>query len=369
MPSKFHLLNKEYIMNSTEAEIKTLDSITSETAFPTLYWHRLDDGKVQCDLCPRHCALEEGQRGLCFVRGCFKGEIVLTTYGRSSGLCVDPIEKKPLYHFLPGSKIFSFGTAGCNLTCKFCQNWNISKSRHMNTLMSPASPQGITAMALHYGCESVAFTYNDPVIFMEYAIDTAKLCHEHNIKTVAVTAGYICPEPRKEFFKYLDAANIDLKGFSEDFYHSLCSASLKPVLDTLVYVREHTSTWLEITTLLIQGHNDSDKEIAQLSSWICSNLGKEVPLHFTAFHPDYRMNTTPPTPISTLRRAREIALSNGLYYVYTGNVRDELGSTTFCHNCHRPVIVRDGYTILQCFLDSNGFCSSCKTQISGVFLL
>lgn len=335
--------------------------------FPGRYWHRLDDGRIQCDVCPRDCKLHDGQRGLCFVRKCEDGRIVLTTYGRSSGFCVDPIEKKPLNHFLPGSSVLSFGTAGCNLACKFCQNWDISKSREFDRLCDEASPETIATAAREAGCASVSFTYNDPVIFLEYAVDTARACHALGIKTVAVTAGYIHAEARKEFFAHMDATNIDLKAFTEDFYHKLCVGHLKPVLETLKYLKHETDVWSEITTLLIPGHNDSDGELRDLSRWIVTELGPDVPLHFSAFHPDYKMMNVPPTPASTLSRARRIALDAGLHYVYTGNVHDTTGGTTYCPNCAMPLIVRDWYEIPDYQLGDDGRCPQCGESIAGIF--
>jgi pyruvate formate lyase activating enzyme len=337
------------------------------TAHSTRFWQRLPDGRVQCDVCPRHCRLSEGQRGLCFVRACRGGEVVLTTWGRSSGYCVDPIEKKPLNHFLPGTPVLSFGTAGCNLTCRFCQNWDISKSRQLDTLQDEASPETIARVAQHLGCRSVAFTYNDPVIFLEYAIDAAIACHEVGVKTVAVTAGYVCEEPRRAFFRHMDAANVDLKGFSEDFYHRLCTGHLQPVLDTLCYLRHETDVWLEITTLLIPGENDSDGEIEALSAWVLEHLGPDVPLHFTAFHPDFRMLDTPPTPAHTLSRARLTARRAGLHHVYTGNVRDAAGQSTYCAACGHLVIGRDGYVLSGWDLDASGCCRACGARCPGVF--
>ena len=303
------------------------------TGTPGRYWHRLDDGRVQCDVCPRLCKLHEGQRGLCFVRARRDDGIVLTTYGRSSGFCIDPIEKKPLAHFLPGSAVLSFGTAGCNLTCKFCQNWDISKAREFDRLQARASPEEIAAAAVRAGCRSVAYTYNDPVIFLEYAVDVAKACRERGLQNVAVTAGYVCPEPRRELFAHMDAANVDLKAFTEGFYHRLCTGRLQPVLETLVYLKRETEVWLEVTTLLIPGENDAPAEIAALSDWFAANLGPEVPLHFTAFHPDYKMLDTPRTPAPTLLEARRIAMARGLRHVYTGNIHDEGSQTTRCHAC------------------------------------
>ncbi len=336
-------------------------------SFPARYWHRLDDGRIQCDVCPRHCRLHEGQRGLCFVRAREGEQLVLTTYGRSSGYCVDPIEKKPLNHFLPGTPVLSFGTAGCNLTCRFCQNWDISKSREFDTLADAAPPERIAQAALATGCRSVAFTYNDPVIFLEYAVDTAIACQDRELRTVAVTAGWVDPPARAEFFRHMDAANVDLKGFREDFYEKVCGASLEPVLDTLRYLHHETDVWLEITTLLIPGHNDSDEELRDAAAWVAANLGPDVPWHFSAFHPDYRMLDVPPTPLATLQRARAIAREAGLRYVYTGNVRDMEGGTTFCHGCGARLIVRDGYEIAHWSLDAGGACRACGTRCAGVF--
>lgn len=335
--------------------------------YPGRWWHSLPDGRIQCDLCPRDCKLRDGQRGACFVRMREGEQVVLTTYGRSSGFCIDPIEKKPLNHFLPGSAVLSFGTAGCNLACKFCQNWDISKSRDMDRLMDQASPQQIALAAQSSGCASVAFTYNDPVIFAEYAIDTAIACRERGIRTVAVTSGYIHAEPRREFFAVMDAANVDLKAFTDDFYFKLTGAYLQPVLDTLVYLHHETGVWTEITTLLIPDYNDSNWEIEALCAWVLKELGADVPLHFTAFHPDFKMLETPPTPPATLRRARQIALAQGLHYVYTGNVHDAEGGTTLCPGCGEPLIERDWHRILHYRLTAEGRCPQCHTAIAGRF--
>jgi len=341
--------------------------MNQQSIVQTKYWHKLDDGHVQCDLCPRFCKLKEGQRGLCFVRANQGGQIVLTTYGRSSGFCVDPIEKKPLNHFLPGTPVLSFGTAGCNLACKFCQNWDISKSREIDTLADSASPQKIAEKAQELNCRSVAYTYNDPVIFLEYAVDVAEACREEGIKSVAVSAGYICEEPRKEFFSAIDAANIDLKAFTEEFYFKLTGGHLQPVLDTLVYLKHETDIWFEITTLLIPGKNDSDKELNEMSEWIMENLGPDVPLHFSAFHPDWKMMDIESTPPATLTRARQIAMKKGLRYVYTGNVHDPAGSSSYCHNCGHLLIERDWYVLGRWGLDKSACCEKCGTQIPGVF--
>jgi pyruvate formate lyase activating enzyme len=341
-------------------------SLDDPYTVPTRHWHVLADGRVQCDVCPRACRLHEGQRGLCFVRGRIADQVVLTSYGRSSGFCVDPIEKKPLNHFLPGSSVLSFGTAGCNLACRFCQNWDISKSREIDTLSQAASPETLAATAQRLGCRSVAFTYNDPVIFMEYAVDVAAACHERGIRTVAVSAGYMNPAPRAEFYRHMDAANIDLKAFTDAFYEKVTFARLPVVLDTLEFLA-HSDVWFEITTLVIPGHNDADAEIAAECEWLVEHLGPDVPLHFTAFHPDFKMRDVPATPPETLRRARRIALASGLRYVYTGNVHDPDGQTTMCPGCGAAVAVRDWYVIEAYDLGDDGRCRHCGTPLPGRF--
>ena len=338
-----------------------------ESSYPGRYWHWLDDGRMQCDLCPRDCRLHEGQRGACLVRMRQGEQMILTTYGRSSGFCIDPIEKKPLSQFYPGSSVLSFGTAGCNLACKFCQNWDISKSRDMDRLMDQASPEAIARAAFDNECKSVAFTYNDPVIFAEYAMDVADACHARGIQTVAVTAGYIHDQPRRDFYAKMDAANVDLKAFTDEFYFKLTGSHLQPVLDTLRYLKHETQVWFEITTLLIPGHNDSTEEITAMSRWLIKELGPEVPLHFSAFHPDHKMQDVPATPPATLVRARHIALEEGLHYVYTGNVHNIEGDTTFCPGCQAPLIVRDWYLIKKYRLDDKGHCPDCGTAIAGRF--
>jgi len=338
-----------------------------EDLYPGRWWHMLDDGRIQCDLCPRNCRLHEGQRGACFVRARASDAIVLTTYGRSSGFCVDPIEKKPLNHFLPGSAVLSFGTAGCMLHCAFCQNHDISKARDMDRLMDRASPKAIAIAARESGSRSVAFTYNDPVIFAEYAMDAADACHAEGILTVAVTAGYISPEPRREFYAKMDAANVDLKAFTESFYEKITHSKLAPVLDTLAYLKHETNVWFEITTLLIPTKNDSDEENRAMAKWIYRELGPDVPLHFTAFHPDFKMTDLPPTPPATLERVRRIALDEGLHFVYTGNVHDREGGTTYCPSCKAALIVRDWYRIESYRLTADGKCPDCGTSIPGRF--
>ncbi len=331
------------------------------------WWHRLDDGRIQCDLCPRECKLADGQRGFCFVREARGGEIVLTSYGRASGFCVDPIEKKPLNHFHPGTSVLSFGTAGCNLGCRFCQNWDISKAREADRLNDWAAPEAVARAAKEAGCRSLAFTYNDPVIFAEYAIDCAIAARELGVKTVAVTAGYMQPEARREFYAHMDAANVDLKAFTDDFYHRLCFAELGPVLDTLRWLCRETRVWVEVTTLLIPGQNDSEPEIDRLCGWYLENLGAEVPLHFTAFHPDFKILDLPATPAATLRRARQQALRAGLKHVYTGNVSDVRGQSTYCASCGKLLIERDGYALGQWRLDTRGRCQYCGTALAGHF--
>jgi pyruvate formate lyase activating enzyme len=339
-------------------------------ASPTVsgrHWRRLADGRLQCDVCPRACRLRDGQRGLCFVRAREGDQVVLTTYGRSSGFCVDPIEKKPLNHFLPGTPVLSFGTAGCNLSCRFCQNWDISKSREVDTLADAASPEAIAAAAEALGCASVAFTYNDPVIFLEYAVDVADACRERGIKAVAVTAGYVGPDARVDLFRHMDAANVDLKAFTDDFYAGICAGRLQPVLDTLAYLKHETDVWFEITNLLIPGKNDSDAEIDRMTAWVVEHLGPDVPMHFTAFHPDYKMRDVPATPAETLTRARAIALANGIRYAYTGNVFDGEGGSTYCPSCGTCVIERDWYRLGACRLSDDGRCDVCSFRVPGVF--
>ncbi|THV41247.1 AmmeMemoRadiSam system radical SAM enzyme [Glycomyces buryatensis] len=345
------------------ARVAGADEFTVGTEF-----HRaLDDGRIECTVCPRACRLRDGQRGLCFVRARAGDQIVLTSYGRSSGFCIDPIEKKPLNHFLPGTPVLSFGTAGCNLACRFCQNWDISKSREIDTLSSSASPLALAEKAKSLGCKSIAFTYNDPTIFLEYAADCADAAREAGLKAVAVSAGYINPAARAELYAHMDAANIDLKAFSEEFYKKITFSSLAKVLDTLEYLVHETEVWTEITTLLIPGHNDSDAEIAAECEWIAGHLGTGVPLHFTAFHPDFKMRDVPPTPPQTLRRAREIAIGAGLRYVYAGNVHDTANQTTYCPDCGEALVVRDWYRIDRYALSDTGQCAFCGARVPGVF--
>lgn len=333
----------------------------------THYWHVLDDGRVQCDVCPRACKMHDGQQGLCFIRANQGGKVVLTSYGRSSGFCVDPEEKKPLFHFIPGTPVLSFGTVGCNLACKFCQNWDISKSREIDTLAAQAMPEKIANVAQVLNCQSVAFTYNDPTIFFEYAIDVAKACHELGIKTISVSAGYMCKEPRAEFYQHINAANIDLKGFTDEFYWKITGAHLQLVLDTLIYLKKEISVWLEITNLLIPGINDSDKELNEMTHWVVEHLGADVPVHFTAFHPDWKMTDIPATPLETLNRARRLAIKNGIRYAYTGNIPDSEGESTYCHQCKARIIGRDRYQLTEWKLNKDGNCTQCSARCAGIF--
>jgi len=341
--------------------------VTVPATHPARWWHALDDGRLQCDLCPRDCRLHDGQRGFCFVRQREGNALVLTTWGRSSGFCIDPIEKKPLNHFYPGSSALSFGTAGCNLGCRFCQNWDISKATQADRLCDEARPEVIAAAAARHGCRSVAFTYNDPVVFAEYAIDVAEACRAVGVKTVAVTAGYVHATPRRELFSRMDAANVDLKAFTEDFYRKLCFAHLAPVLETLEWLVREAGVWTEITTLLIPGHNDGEAEVAALAEWVADRLGPDVPLHFSAFHPDFKLRDVPPTPPATLARARRQAMAAGLHYVYTGNVHDLEGDATLCPHCGGTVMARDWYELLSYRLTPDGRCGRCGEPIAGRF--
>lgn len=346
---------------STKSPIPARDEL-----HPGRWWHR-EGERFRCDLCPRRCLVSPGQRAFCFVRVGTEDGIALASYGRSSGFCIDPIEKKPLDHFYPGTSILSLGTAGCNLGCRFCQNWDISASDSQDRLADTASPARIAEVAGELGCASVAFTYNDPIIFAEYAIDIAAACRARGIHTVAVTNGYITPEARAEFFGAMDATNIDLKGFTRDFYRKICLADLQPVLDTIEYVCNETDTWVELTTLVIPGANDGEDEIRTLATWVRDHVGVDVPLHFTAFHPDYRMLDRPATPPETLHRARDIARDVGLRHVYTGNIRDVAGASTWCPGCNALLIERHGYAIRSYALDASGACKQCGTRIPGHF--
>ncbi len=326
-----------------------------------------EDGRIVCDLCPRLCALRDGQRGMCFVRMREGDHLVLDTYGRSSGFCIDPIEKKPLNHFLPGTPVLSFGTAGCNLACKFCQNHEMSKSRDTDLLAQEASPETIARAARNAGCRSVAYTYNDPVIFLEYAVDIAEACRARGVKNVGVTAAYVTEEARAEFFGAMDAVNIDLKGFTDRFYRRLTGAELGPVLDNIAYAVNEAGCWVELTVLLIPGENDAVGEIEEMSRWIVETCGQDVPVHFTAFRPDHRMMDRDATPVETLLRARAVAKEAGIRHVYIGNVNHDEAQSSYCAGCGARVIERDWHLISDWKLDGQGRCLDCGTQMPGVF--
>lgn len=330
------------------------------------WWKYTDNEKILCTLCPRYCTIGEGQVGFCFIRQNINNKLYSIGYGRPTGFAIDPIEKKPLNHFLPGSQILSFGTAGCNLGCKFCQNWSISKAKLDSTNSLYASPEKVVELAKKYSTPSIAFTYNDPIIFSEYVIDISKIAREENIKTVMVTNGYIDKEARKEVFEFIDAANVDLKAFSENFYHKLTFSHIEPVLDTLIWLKKETNVWFEITTLLIPNENDSDEEINKMCEWIVENLDDDVPLHFTAFHPDFKMTDKKSTPSETLFNARKIAIKHGIKYCYLGNIWDEIGHTTFCPNCKKPIIKRNWHDLVEEHINKNR-CAFCNYEIKGVF--
>lgn len=343
-----------------------MNAIETENLKLAQWWETQANGKILCTLCPRYCTIGEGQAGFCFIRQNINGNLYSTGYGRPTGFAIDPIEKKPLSHFLPGTNVLSFGTAGCNLGCKFCQNWSISKARLDDLNSLAASPEDVIRIAKKYNTPSIAFTYNDPVIFGEYVIDISKLAREEGIKSVMVTAGYIDKNARKDVFKYIDAANVDLKAFTETFYHKITFSHLNDVLDTLVWLKNETEIWFEITTLLIPDENDSPEEIKKMCGWILKNLGDKIPLHFTAFHPDFKMKTKPRTNPSKLTEARNIAIADGIKYCYVGNVHDIKGQTTYCPNCKNELIVRDWHSIIKNNI-KNSCCNICNTKISGVF--
>ena len=344
-----------------------MNATPSIESVPARFWRRLEDGRVECGLCPRACRLREGQRGFCQARVRVGDGLVLQGYGWSSGFCIDPIEKKPLYHFLPGTRALSFGTAGCNLACRFCQNWGLSHDRDLGALQVLAEPAAIARAALERGCHSVAFTYNEPAIAHEFVVDTAQACRNLGLRAVAVSSGYVCEAPRREFYRHMDGANIDLKALSDPFYRRLCGGRLQPVLETLLHLRHETRTWLEVTTLLIPGENDSVPELEALTQWFMAHLGPDVPLHFSAFHPAGRMPDTPPTPAATLLEARRIARGNGLRHVYVGNLRSREGAATWCHGCGRLLIGREGFTLAAWHLAPDGRCPACGAVCPGVF--
>jgi AmmeMemoRadiSam system radical SAM enzyme/AmmeMemoRadiSam system protein B/AmmeMemoRadiSam system protein A len=340
---------------------------SGDPAFATGWWHDdADTGRIICDLCPRACNMKPGDRGFCFVRQNVDGQMALTTYGKSTGFCIDPIEKKPLNHFYPGTAVLSFGTAGCNLGCKFCQNWDISKSREVERLSQLATPDTIAVAAKATNCRSVAFTYNDPIIWAEYAIDTAEACRREGVKSVAVTAGYISPAARPAFFHAMDAANVDLKAFTEEFYHKITYSHLQPVLDTLRWLKHESDVWFEITNLLIPDANDSPDEVRRMCDWILEAVGADVPVHFTAFHPDFRMTDRGRTPHETLLQAKQIAIEQGIRFAYVGNVNDVKNQSTWCPSCQHLLIERNHYQ-LGAYHVANGCCANCGQAIAGHF--
>jgi len=346
---------------------RTFESLRHENLQPARWWRMREEDRIECQLCPRHCQLREGQAGFCGTRIRHGPGLWLTAYGRTSGLCADPIEKKPLYHFYPGSTALSLGTTGCNLACQFCQNWRISQAHGAGLPGIEALPETIAELAHREKYRSVAFTYNDPIVFAEQAIATAHACHARGLKTVAVTAGYLSPEARADFFTIMDAANVDLKAFSDGFYRRLCHASLQPVLDTLDYLHRETAVWLEVTTLLIPGENDSRDELERAADWFAAHLGPDVPWHFTAFHPDYRLTDRPCTPAAALSAARDIARARGLRYVYLGNIRHPEATCTHCASCGLLLLRRDGFAVLENRLTAKHTCPQCHAPLPGRF--
>ena len=329
------------------------------------WWEAEPGGRVHCYLCPRHCHIHAGQAGFCFIRVNRGGKLYSLGYGSPAALQIDPIEKKPLSHFLPGSLVFSMGTAGCNMGCFFCQNWDISKSRQDQVRSQRVAPEDVPLLALEHGCESIAFTYNEPTIWGEYVIDICKAAKYHGLKTVMVSNGYITREAFHDIYDHIDAANIDLKAFTENFYGKITLTHLQPVLDTLQWLKNETSVWFELTNLLIPTLNDGAEEIGKLSEWVMQHLGPDVPLHFTAFHPDFKLQDKPATPPETLHRARKIALDAGLHYVYEGNIFSE-GAHTGCPSCGELLIRRSWHNVLENNLE-NGACPSCGLAIPGVW--
>jgi len=341
------------------------DPAVRPPAHPARFFEREADGRLLCTLCPRECRLGEGQAGFCYVRQNQGGQMVLLAYGKSTGFAVDPIEKKPLYHFLPGTSVLSFGTVGCNLGCRFCQNWNISKARESGRGMASLTAEEVVALAESSGCPSIAFTYNDPVIWAEWAIDVARAAQRRGIRTVFVTAGYVEEKARQEIFACMDAVNVDLKGFTEEFYARVTLSHLAPVLETLEWLAREGRVWTEVTNLLIPGLNDDPGETRRLAEWMGKHMGPDVPLHFSAFHPTWKMTDRPPTPPATLTQARRIAREVGLRHVYTGNVHDKEGQSTLCPGCGQVLVVRDWNAVRRNRLGPGGTCPGCGERIAG----
>lgn len=331
-----------------------------------LWWKPVENDKIICTLCPRYCKIGDGQPGFCYIRQNQNGKLITLGYGRPTGFAIDPVEKKPLNHFYPGTDILSFGTAGCNLGCKFCQNWSISKAKLDDLNALAVSPEDVVRLAKKHSVPSIAFTYNDPTIFGEYVIDISKIARAEGIKSVMVTAGYIDKEARKDVYKYIDAANVDLKAFTERFYHKVTFSHLDDVLDTLLWLKNETNIWFEITTLLIPDENDSEEEIKNECNWILTHLGDSIPLHFTAFHPDFKMLDKSGTPVTTLIRARSIAQSMGIKFCYIGNVHNAEGQITYCPSCKTKLVERDWQSVLSNRI-VNGRCYRCSLNIPGCF--
>ncbi len=334
--------------------------------FPARWYEHTRDGSVDCRLCARYCRIAAGKRGFCFVRRNRGGRLYTTAYGNAVGLSVDPVEKKPLYHFYPGSSVLSFGTLGCNMACMYCQNWEISRPEEDFTESRIWSAEELVGMAVRTKSRGIAYTYNEPVVFGEWMTEVASIARREGLKNVMVTNGYVSPEAREEIFRDIDAANVDLKSFTERFYHKLTGSRLAPVLETLRWLASATSVWVEITTLLIPGENDSPDEIRTLAGFIAAELGNTVPLHLTAFHGDYRMSSHPSTSRETLIRSREIALETGLKYVYTGNTAMQEGRDTCCPSCGKPLVIREPYSSVRIVI-AGAACPSCRTILPGRF--
>jgi pyruvate formate lyase activating enzyme len=330
------------------------------------YWEPDPSGRIRCTLCPRDCRIGEGQPGFCYIRQNRGGRLFTLGYGRSTGFAIDPVEKKPLAHFHPGATVLSFGTAGCNLGCRFCQNWDISRAKLEQRRSQDWTPDGVVELALEAGAPGIAFTYNDPIIWAEFAVDVAKAAHARGLFTVFVTNGYVGEQAREEIFAHMDAANVDLKAFTDRFYARLTLSHLAPVLETLEWLARATRVWLEVTNLLIPGENDAPAETRGLAEWMVARLGADVPLHLTGFHPAFKMLDLPPTPARTLARAREIAREAGLRYVYTGNIHDPEGQSTYCPGCGAKVIERDWHAVRATALAGDA-CAACGTRIAGRF--
>ncbi len=345
------------------AGLNILDA--TEKLHEARWWENDADGRVHCYLCPRHCHIGEGQAGFCYIRVNHGGKLYSLGYAQPAALQVDPIEKKPLNHFLPGTRVFSMGTAGCNMGCFFCQNWDISKSHSDQVHSVNVPPEDVPSLAARYDCPSIAFTYNEPTIWGEYVIDICRAAHDAGMNTVMVTNGYITREAFHDIYDHIDAANVDLKSFTEGFYGKITLTHLQPVLETLQWLKNETNVWFEITNLMIPGLNDDPGETRCLADWILEHLGPDVPLHFTAFHPDFKLQDRPPTPPETLHRAREIARDAGLHFVYEGNIYSN-GAHTSCPACGALLIQRSWHDVTQNRL-RDGCCPDCGAKIPGVW--